>query len=78
MPNIRPTVCTFRGVCHCELVPIDTMSAEDKKSVIEPIKLQRERIAEYSRARKEDGISLSADYKNALLGQANNPDTVIK
>lgn len=78
VPNIRPTVCTLRSVCRCELVPMDSMGEEDKNSVIEPIKLQRERIAEYARARREDGISLSKDYKNTLLGQANNPKSVIK
>jgi hypothetical protein len=78
IPNVRPTVCTFRGNCHCELVPMASMSEKDKKSVLEPIKLQRERIKEYSRIRKEDGVSLSADYEKALLGQALNEESIVR
>jgi hypothetical protein len=78
VPNIAPTICTLRSACRCNLVPMEYMSDADRKSVIEPVKLQKERIKEYARQRKEEGVSLSAEYKRSLLGQANNEEGIIK
>jgi len=78
VPNIAPTVCTLRSVCRCSLVLVESMSAEDRNSVVEPVKLQKERIKEYARQRREEGRSLSADYKTSLLGQANNQESTVR
>jgi hypothetical protein len=78
VPNIAPTICTLRSVCRCSLVPMEAMSAEDKQSVIEPVKLQKERIKEYARQVREEGRSLSADYRTSLIGQANNTDSIVR
>jgi hypothetical protein len=78
VPNIAPTICTLRSVCRCSLVLVESMSEEDKKSVIEPVRLQKERIKEYARQRREEGRSLSADYRTSLLGQANNDESLVR
>ena len=73
VPNVRNTICTYRGTCHCSLEPVDSLSEDDMKSITEPIKLQREQIAAYQKERGR----LSAGYKKQLLGQANNPGSVV-
>lgn len=72
-PNIRPTICTLNGYCHCQLVPNSGMNDADRTAITEPIQLQKEKIAAYE---KEKG-PLSDGYKDALLGQANNPASIV-
>jgi hypothetical protein len=77
LPSVRPTPCTFRGYCHCILTPVDLMTSDDLASVKDPIHLAKENIAAYTEMRKKDGVSLSQGYKDMLLGQANNPESVV-
>jgi hypothetical protein len=77
-PNVRNTPCTYRSVCHCELIPEDTITEADAKALEKPIELQSDRIAEYKRLSSEQGRKLSDEYKLRLMGEANNKDSVVR
>ena len=72
VPNERSTYCTIRGRCHCTLVPTDVLPS--KKEMIEPIKIQSEKIR---KAEKKRGRKYAPSTKKAFLGQINNPKSTI-
>jgi hypothetical protein len=72
VPNMRPTVCTIHGKCHCILLPENIMPVNT--DMREPIRIQAEKIR---KAELKRGKNYAQSTQTALLGQINNPKSKV-
>lgn len=73
-PNVRNTVCTIHGACHCALVPYSADKIEVFKNLREPIKLQKKHIKEYQQI---TGRKLKRTTQKQYLGNIKSDDNIV-
>lgn len=71
-PNVRNTLCTIHGSCHCILVLASSMPSTEEMR--KPFKIQSARIRKASKLR---GKPYAKTTKVAFLGQINNGNSTI-